>query len=744
MSEASNNDAELIDELLNAGSALIDRGLHIIPCSGKTPCDDWGHSAREWQTLPITRERLERGVRAAKEPAIGIILGPRSGIIDIETDSAAEVAAVNHLWEGVDRPVAPTYRSKRGHHQFYRWDERLAALGRAVFEYKDPQGNSVKIRLGGVGAAQSILPPTPGRQWLPNLSLDDVDPPPLPEEVIERLLAASQKKQSTPLEASTPVQQQSDRGVRFDTVAAMERSTEGMEDGADGSKRLFTCACRCVEANLSDESAVASIRAYAQERPFPKAWSDAEILERVRDAERTTTRGREDTRTAPLTDLGNGRRFARLYGQTVRYVHNWGKWLVWDGTRWRLDDRGVVMSLAKEIPRHILDEARRLTTPDELSAHMKWAKASQSLRRFEATLALAESEPPIAIGPELLDTQPWQFNCANGTVDLRTGQLRPHDPNDLLTKCTNVAYPTDSSVIPHRWLAFLDTTFGGDRALISYVQGLMGVALFGKQREHLLPVFYGGGANGKSVFTTTVQAAMGEYAHTAPHGFLMTRRNDEHPTALADLFGKRLVIIAETKDGQRLDEGLVKSVTGGDRIRARRMREDHWEFIPSHLAILVSNHKPVISGTDKGIWRRLRLIPFNVTIPEEEQDRELSDKLQAELPGILQWMVDGCLQWQASDLHEPPSVTDATAEYQVESDTFASWFAELVVRDNSKELTAAAAYSSYTSWCEANGDHPISKKSLGQRIMENGIGKRKSNGIRYVGITLAGGVDPEM
>ena len=270
----------------------------------------------------------------------------------------------------------------------------------------------------------------------------------------------------------------------------------------------------------------------------------------------------------------------------------------------------------------------------------------------------------------------------------------------------------------------------------------MGLSLIGDQREHLLPVFHGSGANGKSVFTNTVQAALGEYAHTAPHGFLMTKHNDEHPTALADLFGKRLVIISETKDGQRLDEGLVKSITGGDRIRARRMRQDHWEFVPSHLAILVSNHKPVISGTDNGIWRRLRLIPFVVTIPPENQDRDLCEKLRSELPGILKWMVDGCVQWRASGLQEPPTVTDATAEYRVDSDAVATWLAECAIWDASHEIRAREAYQDYVSWCQASGEHPMTQRSFGQRLKEKGVKTRKSNGVWYVGIRLAGGLSP--
>lgn len=277
--------------------------------------------------------------------------------------------------------------------------------------------------------------------------------------------------------------------------------------------------------------------------------------------------------------------------------------------------------MAKEVADAIYKEAALQEDPDQQESLAKWAKTSHSCIRLEAMLSLAKSEQPIPISHESLDSDPWLINCENGTVDLRTSELRPHSAGDLLTKSTGVEYAVDAGDEPILWLDFLATIFRGDAELIGFLRRLMGSALPGEVIEHLLPIFYGGGANGKSVFIETAMAAMGEYAMKAPAGLLMASRGERHPTELADLYGARLVAITETGDGQRLDERLVKETTGGDTIRARRMREDFWQFKPSHLSVLVTNHQPIVRGTDNGIWRRLRLVPFTVTIPEADQDR---------------------------------------------------------------------------------------------------------------------------
>jgi len=230
---------------------------------------------------------------------------------------------------------------------------------------------------------------------------------------------------------------------------------------------------------------------------------------------------------------------------------------------------------------------------------------------------------------------------------------------------------------------------------------------------------------------------MGDYAMTAQPSLLMAKRNEQHPTELADLYGKRLVVVSETKDGQRLDEGLVKSITGGDKIRARRMRENFWEFTPSHLPIIATNHRPIVRGTDYGIWRRLRLIPFNVTIPPEKQDKRLPEKLRVELGAILRWLVQGCLDWQCDGLQEPEVVLAATETYRTESDTFSQWFDECCEVAKNAEWKASLASGSYRHWCEDASEKPLNTLRFGERVQERFTRlPRRRDGYYYLGFRL--------
>ena len=604
-----------IEELLEAGTDLIEKGLPIIPTDGKRPI------GTSWQNPPFTVDRLKTGLQQAADPAIGMVMGPISGIIDIETDSEKEVEAVRQLFDDCEPLVTVAYQSPRGKHTLYKYDPRLEVLGKATVTYKAAGGQSVTIRLGlGAKATHSVIPPSEGRKWLPGLSPEDCDVAALPELVIVRLLG-----QQKPNSVSANLRAQNYQPPKADGQAvndvclrAMVKATKNMEDTGDGSRRLYTVAMRAVEFDLTDDEAVSTIQAYSKDNPFPRNYSPAEILERVRSGERDTIRGKALVIKRPLTDLGNAERFVDMHGECVRYVHKWKAWLVWNGSRWVEDSLGEVERMAKRTARSIHYEAPMGENETEQREISKWAINSQSKQRLDAMLALAKSEQPIPISPESLDSNPWLLNCTNGTVNLRTGELLPHQPDDLITKTTGVEYPDEPGIDAPLWEDFLHTIFDGNSELIRFVQRLLGSALPGVVREHVLPIFWGGGSNGKGTLLETVMDALGEFAMKAPAGFLMSSSRDRHPTELADLFGKRLVAISETGEGQKLNEQLVKELTGGDTIRARRMRENYWEFPPSHLPIMVTNYKPVIRGTDHGMWRRLKLVPFTVTIPDEE------------------------------------------------------------------------------------------------------------------------------
>jgi putative DNA primase/helicase len=288
------------------------------------------------------------------------------------------------------------------------------------------------------------------------------------------------------------------------------------------------------------------------------------------------------------------------------------------------------------------------------------------------------------------------------------------------------------------WEAFLDRIMAGNQKLIRYLQKAAGYSLTGDVSEQAFFIPYGSGANGKSVFLTTLLAVLGDYGIQAPPDLLMVKQGERHPTELADLKGARLVVAIESEEGKRLAESLVKQLTGGDKIKARRMREDFWGFDATHKLWLATNHKPIIRGSDYAIWRRIRLIPFNVTIPPEEQDKQLPAKLQQELPGILRWAVEGCLVWQREGLGEPPEVRAATESYRAEMDVIATFLNGCCIVNPLAKAKVKDLYQAYVEWCKENNEYPLSQRVLGTRLLERGFKQRKgAKGQRFwLGIGL--------
>jgi putative DNA primase/helicase len=268
------------------------------------------------------------------------------------------------------------------------------------------------------------------------------------------------------------------------------------------------------------------------------------------------------------------------------------------------------------------------------------------------------------------------------------------------------------------------------KELRSYVQKLIGYCLTGAQRDQLLPIFYGTGANGKSTFINLLIEMLGDYAQNAAPDLFMAKRNDTHPTERADLFGRRLVVATETEEHRRLSESFVKMLTGGERIRARYMRQDFFEFDPTHHVVLVTNHKPIVRGQDHAIWRRLRLVPFTVTFDESEQDKELPQKLRAEMSGILNWAIEGCLAWQRQGLGVPEEVAEATEEYRVEQDTLGAFLEECCIVDESNYEAIGELYEVYEAWARASGERPLAKNRLSQKLEERGFARDRTGGKR--------------
>lgn len=435
-----------------------------------------------------------------------------------------------------------------------------------------------------------------------------------------------------------------------------------------------------------------------------------------------------------LTDTGNAERLVYRHGEMIR--HNWGRgvWNVHDGKRWAVDQTGRLEQLAKDTVRAIPQEAKD-QADEEYAKILKWAASSESDGKRQAMIRLARSEDGIAIQPADLDADPWKLNVDNGTIDLHTKQRLPHSRQDYITRLIPIPYDPDAKC--PTFDAFLDRIFDHDQDLIGYVWRLIGYSLTGSIREQILPVCWGTGANGKSTLLATIRDLLGDYAAEADAESFMEQRNEGIREDIAALDGARFVSAVETTDGRRLSEALVKKLTGGERLRARRLYENGYEFLPQFKVWLATNHRPEIRGTEHAIWRRIRLIPFNVTIPDNERDNDLPEKLRAEFPGILARAVEGCYEWQHTGLSEPRAVTNATAAYRHDMDILADWIEDRCILRRGVEATAKALYEDYTEWCESQGLEAIKQRTFGQRLTDRGCGERKSGSKRYrTGIAL--------
>ena len=430
----------------------------------------------------------------------------------------------------------------------------------------------------------------------------------------------------------------------------------------------------------------------------------------------------------PLTETGNAERLVDRYGQDIRFCHPWGQWLCWDGRRWGRDQSATVEAWAKVVIRSIYDEIAEAQDKKERELIFRHALKSETSGARSAMLRLAQSETGIPILPEDMDCDHFLLTVLNGTIDLRTGQIRPHDQRDVITKLAPVAFDTDATC--PTFLRFLEQVLP-DEGVRIFMQRYVGYSLTSDTSAQCLAFLYGSGANGKSTLLTLIRTLLGDYAKHAAPDLLMQRQNDRHTTELADLFGARLVTSVEVDEGKRLAEVLIKQMTGGDPMKGRFLFKDFFEWMPTHKLLLAANHKPEIRGTDHAIWRRIHLVPFTVTIPLGERDEALPAKLLAEGAGILQWALRGCLDWQQDGLRVPDTVRAATEGYRQEQDILARFLESATIRDPQAWVTAAALYGAYLAWCKKENEAAITQTAFGRRMGEYGYASDKgSKGAR--------------
>lgn len=439
-----------------------------------------------------------------------------------------------------------------------------------------------------------------------------------------------------------------------------------------------------------------------------------------------------------MTDTGNAHRLIDRFGTIVRYSYNRKKWMFWDGKLWRIDEGSEIKKLAdiicEDIKREAILEQDEKTQLDML----KWANRTASSKGKDAMIKEAQHLDGIPVSPDDFDVYADYINCQNGIVNLRNGELIPHDSNFMMSKITYCEYD-NSGAKPHMWLKFLDEVTNGNKELQEYIQRSIGYSLSGSTREQCAYFLYGMGNNGKSTFLDVIADMMGGYASNAqPETIMMKRFGSEGANSdIARLKSARFVTSEEPTEGVRLNEGLLKQLTGGSKVTCRFLYGDEFEYMPEFKIWIATNHKPIIMGTDFGIWRRIKLIPFEVNIPKEKVDKMLKYKLRKEMPQIMRWAVEGCIKWQREGIVEPQCVLEATKEYKQEMDLLAGFLEQCVVIDYDckDKIASSDLFKAYSRWAKENNEYEMSSKKffreIGKKLPDKG---RDGQGVYYTSI----------
>jgi putative DNA primase/helicase len=612
-------------------------------------------------------------------------------------------------------PQTFSVRSNKGLHFYFKHTAASQSLKKNI-QLKDEQGKvrcDVKVHNGYVVAPGSIHPSGKRYELVSDAEITDA-----PDWLVTWI-----KEQHEHAEADEQQHSTSEQKVR--------------EGGRDNF--LFKQACKLCGAGLPKSDALTALLSINENRCEPP-MEDSVVHQKIESAYSYEPSAHTPTLEEliqkpdlPLhTDLGNAQRLVAANGENIRYCYLNKSWYVWDGRMWSKDQSGEIHRLAKQTAKAMLHEAAALD--DErckiLVAH---EQRSESEARLNAMVSLARSEKGVSVQLVDFDADQMLFNCLNATIELSTGKPREHCRADLISKIAPVEYEPNAKC--PTWLDFLGTVTDGNRELTDYLQRCVGYSLTGQTCEHALFLIYGTGANGKSTFLEALRHVFGDYSQTADFGSFLFSNGQTVRNDLAKLNGARFVTANESDSGKRLDETVVKQMTGGDMVAARFLYSEHFEFTPQFKLWLGTNHKPTIRGQDEGVWRRIRLIPFTVSIPVEQQDHNLRDKLKQEASGILNWALGGLAQWQAIRLQEPVIVKEATNEYRTDQDVLAHFIAACCIEKAAVESPAHNLYQAYRQWAELTGEFVMNERFFSNALAERGFKKvRHGAGMVWRGI----------
>jgi len=439
-------------------------------------------------------------------------------------------------------------------------------------------------------------------------------------------------------------------------------------------------------------------------------------------------------KTFNLTDLGNAKRLVAQYRDRIRYCRTWKTWMVHDGTRWSRDDTGQVHRYAKQVTRDIYHEAGDDASDGRRKELSKHAMKTEGENRIEAMISLAKTEEGIAIRPADMDRHPLKLNVLNGTLNLAEGKLYPHDPADLITQLAPVSFDEEAPF--SLLMKFLSDIFPGKEELVRFVHRFFGYCATGSTKEQVFVIGHGEGSNGKTVLLETVSAVLGDYAQPAPFSTFTMKRSDNTRNDLAGLHNSRLVTSSESTEGRRFDEELLKRLTGDEKVTARFLYGEFFDYMPKFKLFLASNHLPKIKGTDYAMWRRVRLVPFEAVFTDEKgnRDRDIKGKLLAEASGILNWIVSGAMVWSDIGLGEAEEIKAATGKYREGEDMLGNFLAECCEHNPELEQPARDLFLAYKEYC---GGRAGNEKDFSQAMRRRGYGThRKKKGTYWTGLTL--------
>lgn len=726
---------------LDHALALAKEGFHVFPLlpREKTPLTKHGFK-------DATRDEglIRNWWRTTPTANIGVATGAVSGIVvlDVDAGHGGNESLAGLVREFGPLPTGPAVKTGGGGAHYYFKHPGTKVGNRTNMR----KGIDVRGDGGYVVVPTSVHPNGETYEWMPGRAPGEVELQPMPA-----FMAAKTKSSSVPPPPSSGM----------DLRERAQRYADALAPAVEGSRndQAFRNAGNLLALesdngqHLSIDEVFEVMRTWNARNAPP--LDDAELRACVESAavngtprppklprgnrqksERESAireKGNQGNACVPLTDSGNAERLVRAYGTRMRWVAPWKRWFHWNDRFWT-HAPVQALSYSKLVARSIYHEAADCESQVGRDDLAKWAKTSENAERRKAMVELSKAEEGVAITHGVLDQHPDLLNCTNGTLDLKTFELRPHNAADLITKMCPTAYKPNAS--GPRWIAFIERILP-DVDAREFVQRFMGSCLTGDVGDQAMLFATGDGANGKSTFFNAIASVLGDgLAIKVSTDMLLIKSNRTHPTELADLFQVRLALGMETPKGRELDDTLIKELTGGDPIRARRMREDFWQFAPTHKLVVITNHMPPLTNADYALLRRILRAEFEVRIPPEERDPRLPEKLLKEREAILSWLVQGCREWRRIGLAPPDCIRVAGPEVAARVTPVSQFVEECLVRQPGARVGASVLFDTFSAWAELRGYPSVTQTEFGKAMANAGVQRKKSGNYVYLDIAL--------